>query len=82
MTQGDIGGSTYPEVVGSRPNYLYPNGVDPWIGPYDATDSQMAPEDPAARSGAVMAMMPFWRPYRHLRGGHGRCSSLCRRDHS
>ena len=62
MSQGDIGGSTYPDVVGRQPNYLYPNGVDPWVGPYDATDSQMAPEDPAARSGAVMAMMPFWRP--------------------
>ena len=62
MTQGNIGGSTYPNYVGGSPNYLYPNGVDPWVGPYDATDSQAAPEDPSARIGAVLGMMPFWQP--------------------
>ena len=62
MTQGNIGGSTYPNYVGGGSNPLYPNGVDPWVGPYNATDSQAAPEDPSARNGAVLGMMPFWQP--------------------
>ena len=62
MTQGNIGGSTYPNVVGGHPNYLYPNGIDPWVGPYTTTDSQAAPEDPSARIGAVLGMMPYWQP--------------------
>ena len=62
MTQGNIGGSTYPNYVGGGSNPLYPNGVDPWVGPYNSTDSQAAPEDPSARNGAVLGMMPYWNP--------------------
>lgn len=57
-----VSGSTYPNVVGGRPNYLYPGGADPWIGPYDYSSSQAAPEDPAARNGSVLNMMQYWEP--------------------
>ena len=58
----NIGGSTYPNLVGGGSNPLYPNGVDPWTGSYTSTDANQAPEDPSARSGAVLGMMPSWNP--------------------
>ena len=57
-----VSGSTYPDVVGGNPNYLYPGGVNPWVGPFDYSNSEAAPEDPSARSGAVLEMLPFWGP--------------------
>ena len=48
-----VSGSSYPEVVGMTGNYLTPNG---------ATPSNMSPEDPSTRSGAVLGMMPYWGP--------------------
>ena len=54
-----VSGSTYPNQVGSYPTYIKP-------GNYDSSDSyataEAAPEDPSARSGAVMAQMPYWQP--------------------
>ena len=57
-----VSGSTYPDVVGGNPNYIKPGGVNPWVGPFDYSNSEAAPEDPSARSGAVLEMLPFWGP--------------------
>ena len=55
-------GSTYPDVVGSPGNYIKPGGYNPTGGPDDYSSAQAAPEDPAARNGAVLDMMRYWDP--------------------
>ena len=57
-----VSGSTYPDVVGSTGNYIKPGGYSPTGGPDDYSSAQAAPEDPAARSGAVLGMMRYWDP--------------------
>ena len=55
-------GSTYPDVVGwgGRRNLLYPGGKDPSSDGLQTATA--APEDPSARTAAVLAMMPYWTP--------------------
>ena len=55
-------GSTYPDVVGSTGNYIKPGGYTPTGGPSDYSAATAAPEDPAARNGAVLDMMRYWDP--------------------
>ena len=55
-------GSTYPHVVGNPGNYIMPGGYDQTGGPFDYSAATAAPEDPAARTGAVLEMMRYWDP--------------------
>ena len=57
----NVSGSTYPVVVGQRSSSLVNLGG--FTGkPVSWSPSSQSKEDPSARSGAVLAMMPDWAP--------------------
>ena len=57
----NVSGSTYPVVVGQRSSSLVNLGG--FTGkPVSWSPSSQSKEDPSARSGAVLAMMPDWGP--------------------
>ena len=57
----NVSGSTYPVVVGQRSSSLVNLGG--LTGkPVSWSPSSQSKEDPSARSGAVLAMMPDWAP--------------------
>ena len=57
----NVSGSTYPVVVGQRSSSLVNLGG--FTGkPVTWSPSSQSKEDPSARSGAVLAMMPDWGP--------------------